>query len=310
MLVAQADKNVIEESQGVFAAMNTCFDTALVAVDMRMLLGETRTTHKQRVSLDNWLRFCEMLDGIVEKRKETFFKDKDSDDLQPSSLLDLLLMSEVYEQNVTKITNELVIAMLAATETSRNASIFTLCQLTKKKDFRNKVRDEVKASLTKYGLSSAIELTHKHTTSQDLEFLSWMINETLRFNAPAPTTELYEVQRNCQLGQYQFRKGDMLGFYIQGVHRNPNEWQKPHVFNPYRFDPNNELFKTPDGKQRHPLSLVPFSMGERKCIGYNLANVMMPTIISKIAHDFDMEFVDQNLYEEDVFVVASALQNH
>lgn len=68
-----------------------------------------------------------MLDGIVEKRKETFFKDKDSDDLQPSSLLDLLLMSEVYEQNVTKITNELVIAMLAATETSRNASIFTLC---------------------------------------------------------------------------------------------------------------------------------------------------------------------------------------
>lgn len=82
------------------------------------------------------------------------------------------------------------------------------------------------------------------------------------------------------------------------------------MFNPYRFDPENELFKTPNGKQRHPMSFVPFSMGERKCIGYNLAKVMMPTIISKIVYEFDMEFVDQNLYEEDVFVVASALQNH
>lgn len=62
MLVSEADNSVAEESQGVFSAMNTCFDAALLAVDMRMILGESRYTHKQRVSLDNWLRFCLMLD--------------------------------------------------------------------------------------------------------------------------------------------------------------------------------------------------------------------------------------------------------
>ena len=32
MLVSKADNSIVEESQGVFAAMSTCFDAALLAV--------------------------------------------------------------------------------------------------------------------------------------------------------------------------------------------------------------------------------------------------------------------------------------
>ena len=90
-----------------------------------------------------------------------------------------------------------------------------------------------------------------------------------------------------------------MNFYIHGVHRDPNQWQVPDKFDPYRFDPENKLFKTPEGKMRHPMSFIPFGVGERKCLGYILARVMMPTIISKIVYNFDFEFVDKSFYEDD-----------
>lgn len=130
-----------------------------------------------------------MVDDVVQQRKETVCTSTGADGPKPASLLDLLLMSDVYERDVKRITNDLVMTMIAATETSRNATIFALCQLTKKEEYWAKVRDEIGACIGKYGLSSAEELTHKHTTPQDLEFLSWMINECLRFNPPAPGTE-------------------------------------------------------------------------------------------------------------------------
>jgi hypothetical protein len=36
---------------------------------------------------------------------------------------------------------------------------------------------------------------------------------------------------------------------------------------------------------------------------------MLPTILSKIVYNFDFEFTDANLYQDDVHVVASAKQN-
>lgn len=117
-------------------------------------------------------------------------------------------------------------------------------------------------------MDSAADFTHKHTTSADLKFLSWVIDETLRFNPPIPSTEQFRVAKDCKLGKYDVKKGVQLSFYIHGVHYNPNEWQRPEEFNPYRFDPSHEMFKTPSGKNRHPMSYIPFSFGERKCAGY------------------------------------------
>lgn len=53
------------------------------------------------------------------------------------------------------------------------------------------------------------------------------------------------------------------------------------------------------------MSFIPFSVGERKCLGYALARVIMPSIVSKIVYNFDFEFVDKSLYEEDKYIVAT-----
>lgn len=151
--------------------------------------------------------------------------------------MDLLLTSESYEQNVPRISNDLIIAMIAATDTSRNTSIFALSMLTKKTEYRDKVREEIKACITKHGLSSASELTHKHTTDKDLPFLSWIINESMRFHPTGHSSEKYKINKDCKLGNYNFRKDDQMYFSIHNVHRDPNQWQVPDKFDPYRFDP-------------------------------------------------------------------------
>ena len=90
------------------------------------------------------------------------------------------------------------------------------------------------------------------------------------------------------------------------AHRNPNEWHYPDKFMPERFDPESEYFKTPNGKARHPLSFIPFSFGERKCLGYQFANVIIPTLISRIIFQVDLEFTDRDLtINEDKYPVAT-----
>ena len=244
----------------------------------------------QRVALDNWERLREMIDGIVEERLDKYSRGEQNGD--PDCLLELLMMSDVYQGSVRKIANELMIGMLASNETSRNTSVFAICHMTKQHHHRSMVQEEIRNCLSKYGLASSSDLTHKHTMPSDLEFLSWVISETLRFNPPIPSTEQFIVTKDCRLGKYDVKKGVHLSFYIHGVHHNPNEWQQPELFNPSRFDPSHPMFKTPSGKNRHPMSYIPFSFGERMCLGYQFGKVMLPTLISKIVSNFDFEFVD------------------
>ena len=70
-------------------------------------------------------------------------------------------MSDVYEGNVTRITNDLIFAILAATDTSRNTSIVTLCQLAKDIASRDKVRAEISNCLAKHKMSSEFEIGYK-----------------------------------------------------------------------------------------------------------------------------------------------------
>lgn len=120
-----------------------------------------------------------------------------------------------------------------------------------------------------------------------------MINECLRFNPSATVTEEYRITKDCTLGGIKFRKDTQVDFFIYNVHHNPNEWHTPEKFLPDRFNPASELFKAPNGEARHPYSFVPFGFGERKCVGYQLAKVVIPNFIIKILRFFDFEYLDK-----------------
>jgi len=64
----------------------------------------------------------------------------------------------------------------------------------------------------------------------------------------------------CFLESYLIPTGTTLVLNIYGVHRDPNFWSNPEVFDPDRFLPERIC-------KSHPYSYIPFSAGPRNCIG-------------------------------------------
>ena len=59
---------------------------------------------------------------------------------------------------------------------------------------------------------------------------------------------------------YLVPAGSMIHVHLFDLHRDPNFWPNPEVYDPDRFLPE-------EVKKRHPFSYVPFSAGSRNCIG-------------------------------------------
>ena len=114
-------------------------------------------------------------------------------DKKPSCFIDIMLESDVYKGDVTTITNDMIIAMIAGTETSRNTTIMSLCHLIKTGRSRETVKSEINQSMQKYKIDDVMQMGHKNTGPSDFEFLNCIICESMRFNPPAVATEGYKI---------------------------------------------------------------------------------------------------------------------
>ncbi|XP_011883834.1 PREDICTED: cytochrome P450 4C1-like [Vollenhovia emeryi] len=119
---------------------------------------------------------------------------------------------------------------------------------------------------------------------QDLSYLDRCIKEALRLYP-----SVYLISRipaeDVKLQSYMVRAGTFLHLNIYGVHRDPNFWPNPDIFDPDRFLPENI-------RNRHPYSYIPFSAGPRNCIGQRFAMLEMKAMIAPLVHNFYLEPVD------------------
>lgn len=110
------------------------------------MFGDYKVTKSVTISFDNWDKLCSMIDNFVLKQMK-IFEEQDKKDQKPKCFIDLMLQSDVYGGNVTKIANDMIVAMIAANETSRNTTINTICHLIKSKESMARTRNEISKSL-------------------------------------------------------------------------------------------------------------------------------------------------------------------
>jgi len=176
------------------------------------------------------------------------------------------------------IREEVDTFMFEGHDTTAMGLCFTLALLAEYKDIQDRVRKEVNTIMQENRGKITMKSLH------DLPYLERCIKETLRLYP-----SVYHISRlileDAKLKSYLIPAGTQVHLNIYGVHRDPNFWPNPEVFDPDRFLPENI-------RNRHPYSYLPFSAGPRNCIGQRFALLEMKAMIAPLIHNFYLEPVD------------------
>lgn len=105
-----------------------------------------------------------------------------------------------------------------------------------------------------------------------LKYLDCFIKETLRLYPSVPGI-MRKVMRDTSLANNVFLPADtQISIHIFDIQRDPKYFPEPNKFDPTRFTPENS-------EGRHPYAYIPFSAGQRNCIGQKFAMLEIKTLL-------------------------------
>lgn len=120
------------------------------------------------------------------------------------------------------------------------------------------------------------------------------IDEALRLYPPGWLMTRKAIMDD-RLGDYFVPAGTEIYISPYLIQRHPALWEAPDCFNPDRFGPDQS-------RDRHALTMLPFSAGPRKCIGEVFAQVEMQMHLITIARRLRLRCVSGNRLELDAGV--------
>ena len=173
-------------------------------------------------------------------------------------------------------------------DTTAHGLSWTLYCLAKYPEHQEKCREEVNEIL---GSRTSIE----YDDLAKLSYIQWCIKESHRLYPPVYSA-YKKFNQDTQLGGYTIPKQCIISQKHYVIHHSPEFWKKPYVFDPLRFHPDNT-------KDRHPYSYVPFSAGQRNCIGQNFAMNEERVVITMILRKFRLRLVENH----DVVMITRVL---
>ena len=206
-------------------------------------------------------------------------------------LLELLLETP-YDESGEPMSKEQILIecmqfLVAGSETSPVALSWTFYLLGKHPRFIGEIRDEVDAVLG----SGPITLSGLH----QLRLTRRVLDEAMRLYSPFWLIDRVAVEDD-EIDGIHIPGGLMVLPYIYGLHRDPELWPDPEVFDPSRFE--DEAVKN-----RHPSAHIPFGGGPRKCIGSNMAMLQMLLILAAFVRRYDFELVSADPVEIDPVMI-------
>ncbi|XP_075970994.1 cytochrome P450 4d2-like [Anticarsia gemmatalis] len=215
------------------------------------------------------------MDKIISSKLEVLKKENivyTSDEVPKASLrsfLEMLIESGGEGKlNALELREEMLVLVLAASDTSAAGAAYTTLMLAKHPDVQEKVYQELREV---FGDSD------RPVTAEDLprlKYLDAVLRETLRLYPPVPVI-VRHVHKDVTLPSgVTLVEGCGLLINFWAIHRNPKYWgEDAEQFRPERFI---------DTPLTHPAAFMPFSHGPRACIGYQYAMMSMKTALASL----------------------------
>lgn len=174
-----------------------------------------------------------------------------------------------------EICNDLLIFMLAGHDTTATALTYALWALGHHPDIQDRVAAEVAA------------LGERELTPDDVHRLGYtvqVLREALRLCPPAAGVGRLAV-RDIAVDGYRVEAGSLVLVGIYALHRDPQLWPQPLVFDPERFAPDAV-------KARDRWHFLPFAGGARSCIGEHFAMLETTLALATIVRAVRIESRD------------------
>ena len=170
-----------------------------------------------------------------------------------------------------QLIDEISILFVAGHETTSNGLSFTLFLLAKHPEVCEKIFEEIQ-QVENEG-ASLIEKLKK------LEYTKAVIDESMRLYPPAWITDRENLEDDT-VQEYHIKKETLVGVSFYELHRHPEYWEQPEVFDPDRFLGENRK------KTAH--IYYPFGAGPRMCIGMGFAVYEMVLSIAYIVKRYKL----------------------
>ncbi|CAG9827993.1 unnamed protein product [Diabrotica balteata] len=173
-----------------------------------------------------------------------------------------------------EVAAQCFVFFLAGFETSSTTISFALLELSRNPEIQEKLREEIRSVLKRHNNEFSYDAI------MEMKLLDKVVNETLRMHPPAPA-----LGRVCN-ADYQvpntdivIEKGVRVLIPVIGIHRDPDHYPNPNVFDPERFNEENKA-------KRHQFAFMPFGEGPRMCIGSRFGLLQSKVGIASIIKDF------------------------
>lgn len=215
---------------------------------------------------------------VLNKRKELYEKNGDPPESERNDLLYYLLRAKDKDGNVINIpdddiVNEAMTFLFAGHDTSSSALSWIFYYLAKYPDVYAKVREEVDSVLG-----------DRELTVDDIpnfKYIKNVVNESLRIRPVIPMVDRIATE-DFVIDGYRIPSGTYLGLFLWSAPHDTRYWDDPYEFNPDRFSKENQ--------KKHEYANIPFSAGERNCIGSKFAIQEIIIAVAMIARELDVEY--------------------
>ncbi|XP_076647597.1 cytochrome P450 4C1 [Halictus rubicundus] len=204
------------------------------------------------------------------------------------AMLDLLIAAHRKNQiDIDGIREEVDTFMFEGHDTTAMSITFTIMLLAEHKEIQDRARAEVKEVLDANNGKMSV------STLQNLPYLERCIKESLRLYPSVPFISR-RPEMDLKLNNYMIPAHSTIHVHIVDVHKDPQFWPNPEVYDPDRFLPEN-------CQGRHPYCYIPFSAGPRNCIGQRFAMFELKAVVGSLLYNFELEPVD---YLKDMLITS------
>lgn len=217
-----------------------------------------------------------VVNGVISERRASEAAGRSA----PDDLLAMLMGARDPEtgegMSDAQLRDEVMTIFLAGHETTAMALTWTLHLLSIHPEIRAEVVAEIDrvlgGRLPTLGDLKSLELTER------------VIAESMRLYPPAWVMARSTVEDD-DLGGHPVRAGDWTMISPWVTHRQPDLWPDPERFDPARFLPEAVA-------SRPKFAYLPFSGGQRKCIGDSFAKMEASLVLATVLQSFGVEAVE------------------